>query len=221
MQVFERHRKLMGDCFERVRKKSVLVAGLGGLGSTTSQLLVRLGFKKLIIVDPKEVDELDLNRQILYDKKDLGRKKVEVAKEKLERISDVEIVALDKKIDENFELPKVDVVVDCLDNFSSRFVLEKKAFEKGIPLVHGGVKGYGGQVTVIYPHKTKTLSEIFGDLEDDPTPPQVFPPTVVLVASIQASEAVKVICGDEDGSLMNRLLVVDLSINSFDTIYLG
>ena len=211
----------MGDCFKKIRNSSALIAGLGGLGSTAAQLLVRMGFGKLILVDPKTIDEPDLNRQILYTRDDLGKKKVEVAKERLESIANVEIEAFDVRIDENFDLPKVDVVIDCLDNFSSRFILERKAWSVGVPMVHGGVKGYGGQVTISYPHKTKTLSDIFGDVDDDPNPSQVFPPTVTLVASIQASEAAKIVCNDEDGSLMNRLLVIDLSINSFDLIYLG
>ena len=220
--MIERHAHLLRKCMGRIRKARVMVAGVGGLGSTVAQLLARLDFRNIVLVDPKIVDEPDLNRQILYTREDLGKKKVEVARNRLLSINPhVQIETIDSFIDDDFELPDVDVVVDCLDSFKSRFVLEEKVFRKGIPLVHGGVKGYGGQVTVVKPHETKSLREIFGDVEDDPAPPQVFPPIVTLIGSIQASEVVKLVCGEKEGSLMNRILVVDLSIGSFDVIYLG
>lgn len=219
--MFERHEELLGDCFERIRNSKILIAGVGGLGSTVAELAVRTGFKDIYLVDYKEVDEPDLNRQILYTKNDIGMKKLDVAEKKLREISDVNITKIRKKINEEFEIPDVDIVIDCLDNFKTRYILEEKAFQRRIPFVHGGVKGYAGQVTVVYPHKTKRLRDIFGEIEDDLNPPQVFPPIVTLVGSIQLSETVKVLCGDEDGSLMNRLLVVDLSINTFDVIYLN
>ena len=219
--MFERHQKLLGGCFEKIMNSKILIAGVGGLGSTVAELAVRTGFKEIYLVDYKEVDDPDLNRQILYTEDDVDKHKLDVAEEKLKRISDVNIVKIKEKINEDFEIPDVDIVVDCLDNFKTRYILEEKSFEKRLPFIHGGVKGYAGQVTVVYPHKTKRLREIFGDIEDDSKPPQVFPPVVTLVGSIQLSEAVKIICGDEDGSLMNRLLVADLSTSTFDVIYLG
>ncbi len=219
--MFERHRELLGSCFEKISDSGILIAGVGGLGSTVAELSVRTGFKNIYLVDYKEVDEPDLNRQILYTKKDIGNLKLNSAEKRLKEIADVNIVKINKRIDENFDIPDVDVIIDCLDNFKTRYILEEKAFKKKIPFVHGGVKGYAGQVTVVYPHKTKRLKEIFGEIEDEINPPQVFPAVVTLVGSIQISEAVKIICGNEDGSLMNRLLVVDLSINSFDLIYLS
>lgn len=219
--MFERHQELLGDCLERITNSKILIAGVGGLGSTVSELAVRTGFKEIYLVDYKEVDDPDLNRQILYTKDDVDKHKLDAAEERLKRISDVNIIKIKEKINEDFEIPNVDIVVDCLDNFKTRYILEEKSFEKRLPFIHGGVKGYAGQVTVLYPHKTKRLKEIFGNIEDDLKPPQVFPPVVTLVGSIQLSEAVKIICGDEDGSLMNRLLVIDLSTSTFDVIYLS
>ena len=219
--MFERHKELLRECFEKIRNSKILIAGVGGLGSTVAELAARTGFRDIYLVDYKEVDEPDLNRQILYTKSDIGTKKLDAAEKKLREITDVNVIKIREKIDESFKIPDVDIVVDCLDNFKARYILEEKAFRKRIPFVHGGVKGYAGQVTTIYPHKTKRLKEIFGDIEDDVNPPQIFPAVVTLIGSIQLSEAVKIICGDEDGSLINRLLVVDLSINAFDLIYLS
>ncbi len=220
--MFESHKNLLGECFEKVSNSRILIAGVGGLGSTVAELAVRTGFRNIYLADYREVDESDLNGQILYTKKDLGTRKLDAAEKRLkEVVNDVNVIKIDGKIDESFKMPDVDLAIDCLDDLKYSYILEEKSFEKRIPFVHGGVKGYTGQVTVIYPHKTKRLKGIFGKFEDYGNSSQVFPAAVTLVGSIQLSEAVKIICGDEDGSLMNRLLVVDLSINTFDVIYLG
>ncbi|RKX38247.1 MAG: hypothetical protein DRP20_03400, partial [Thermotogae bacterium] len=75
--MYERHEQLLSQCMEKIKKTKVLVAGLGGLGSTVLNLLARTGFEHLYAVDHKIVDEPDLNRQILYDHGDLGRRKVD------------------------------------------------------------------------------------------------------------------------------------------------
>ncbi len=218
--MFQRHEKILKGCMERIKSSSVLVAGVGGLGSTVSTLLVRLGFGEIHMVDSGIVDEPDLNRQILYDRSDLGREKVLVAKEKLSRINpNALIVPHLERIDESFDLPRVDVVVDCLDNFKSRFILEGKAWDAGVPLVHAGVKEFYAQITVIERERTKRLEDIFGRVEDTNEKFQVFPPIVTLTASIQVDQVVKIIC-EGDGVLRNTLLIVDILNLSFERIQL-
>ncbi len=221
--MYDRHEKLLGDCFSVVRNSVVFVAGVGGLGCTVSQLLVRLGVKKIYIADCKEVDEPDLNRQILYTKNDLGKFKVEVAYEYLKRIrEDIEIIRIKEKLDESFVIPKeVDVVFDCLDNFKTRYVLDELVHQLKIPMIHAGVKEYGGQVTVIFPGKTPKLKDIFPGMVDENEPFQIFPPTVTLAASLQVSEFVKVTCGNLENAFLNKILVFDLLENSFEYIQLG
>ena len=207
---------------EKLRRSSVMVVGVGGLGSTVSTLLARTGIGRLIVVDPDLVEEPDMNRQILYFHSDIGSMKVERARSRLIDINPaLEVQVVPERLSPGFELPDVDVVVDCLDNFSSRFVLEDLVWSRGIPLVHGGVRGFSGQATTLMRGKTRRLREIFGEVEDPRESPQVFPPVVTLIGSVQASEVIKMVCGDEDGSLLNRLLLVDLGINSFEEIYLS
>jgi len=216
-EVYERHAKLLKDCFMALSSSSVLVAGLGGLGSFVAELLTRIGVGHLFLVDYKVVDEPDLNRQILYTREDLGKRKVEAAKNRLSLINPkVNIEGVFGKIEE-IEFPDVDVIVDCLDTFKSRFFLEKVAWKKRLPMVHGGVLGFTGQITVLFPGKTRRLSEIFPDAQDVESP-QVFPSAVALVAAQQVSETIKLICGYEDSLLLNRLLVIDTLAATFDEI---
>ncbi|MGJ8453714.1 HesA/MoeB/ThiF family protein [Pseudothermotoga sp. U03pept] len=215
--MFERHNELLGECMERLHKAKVFVAGTGGLGCAVLSLLVRTGVGSLCFTDNASVDEPDLNRQILYDRDSLGKKKVEEALVKLKRISpSCELLAIEDTIDESFNLPDVDVVVDCLDNFKSKFVLDELCQRRSIPLVHAGVEGYIGQATTIVYGKTPTLRNLFRGVNDHRVR-QVFPPLVVLMASVQVAEVIKLICGMKD-SLVGEILLVDLLRNSFEKV---
>ena len=116
-----------------------MVAGVGGLGATVSQLLVRAGVGKLYLVDDGIVDWPDLNRQLLYGEGDIDREKLPLAKERLSAInSTTEISLIEGPIDKNFVMPTdLNAVADCLDNYSSRFLLDELTPE-GVFLVHGG-----------------------------------------------------------------------------------
>jgi molybdopterin/thiamine biosynthesis adenylyltransferase len=220
MEKYSRHINLYKD-FEKIRNSKVLVAGAGGLGSNVLEHLVRLGVGEIYIYDDGILDMPDLNRQILYTPEDLGKEKVFAAKEKLQEINpDVEVHIHNERITENTELPCVDIVIDCFDNFESRKILDKKIHEKNIPLIHGGVERFYGQVTDIIPGKTKTLRDILGDVKDTDEIKPVTPYAVSVIASIQVSEAMKLICGDYDNALINKLLIVDLYFNTFDIIEL-
>ena len=217
-EIFERHARLIGhECFKKLANSSALVAGIGGLGSTVAQLLARTGIGTLHLVDFDRVEENNLNRQILYTRQDIGRYKVDVAAKRLKEIvPHIKIVPHRERISPEFALPDVDVVVDCLDNFSDRFVLDMLAEDKNIPLVHGGVARFHGQVTVIKYGETQTIRDIFEEVEDKDKI-SVFPPLVTLVGSIEASEAIKLLC-DLGPSLVGKLLLIDLLANTIDTI---
>ncbi|WGS64292.1 HesA/MoeB/ThiF family protein [Marinitoga aeolica] len=218
MDRYSRHMKLYKN-FDKIRNAKIMVAGAGGLGSNVLMHLSRLGIGEIHIFDNGILDMPDLNRQILYDHEDLGKKKVFVAKEKLNEINpEVKIHIFAEKIQEKTVLPDVDIAIDCFDNFESRKILDRKVHEKNIPLIHGGVERFFGQVTDIIPGKTKTLSEILGDVKDTDEIKYVTPYAVSIIASIQVSEAMKLLCGDYDNALINKLLVVDLYFNTFDII---
>ena len=133
-----------------IERSSLLIAGVGGLGATVSQLLVRAGIGRLYLVDDGCLDCPDLNRQTLYAEKDIGKAKLPLAKARLNQInSSTEIVELHGRIDDDFQIPEgVDGVADCLDNYPSRFALYQ-AMEQGTYFVHGGLNGDHGQVLTL------------------------------------------------------------------------
>src|SRR5210317_1084735 len=108
-----------------IEESSLLIAGVGGLGATVSQLLVRAGIGRLYLVDDALLDWPDLNRQTLYGEKDIGMPKLPLAKERLNQINSAsEIVEIPGRIDDTFQIPEgIDGVADCLDNYQSRFAL--------------------------------------------------------------------------------------------------
>jgi len=215
--MFQRHSQLLGDCLNKLFDARVLVAGVGGLGCTVSTLLVRLGVGHVYLLDSGVVDEPDLNRQILYDRSDLGKRKVEVAQKKLSQINPrCEIVPMHVRIDLDFCLPSVDVVVDCLDNFESKFTLDTLCEKKRIPLVHAGVEGYCGQLMSVLPGSIR-LRHVFSAAPKESSIRQVYPPLVTLMASLQVNEVVKLIC-DGTTNLVNELMLIDLATMRFERI---
>ncbi len=224
MDRYNRHSELIGKIdFHKIKISKIAVVGSGGLGSTVLQLLARIGFGEIHHWDYAILDLPDLNRQILYNPKDIGKPKVEIANQKLKEINpDIAIFSYNEKLDENTNVPKVDLVIDCLDNFKSRLVLDKVFFDKGVPIIHAGVFRYIGQITAFVPGKTLNYAQTFG-MESDPkeiTIKEVFPSIVTTLASLQVNEATKYITGRIDKMLINKILVVDLFNNSFDTIEL-
>lgn len=208
---------------EKLKDMVVLIAGAGGLGTNQAQQLQRIGIKKIYLYDYDKIVESNLNRQLFYGKNDIGKSKVKKAKKHLENFEmNTEIKAFDKKIDENTEIPEdIDIIFDALDNFSSRFLLEKIAIKNDLPLIHGGVQSWYGQITAIIPGKTVSLKEIFGVTgEKDDNPPPVFSPVVSIIASIQVIEGIKVYLNRDD-ILLNKLLIIDLKQNTIDTVKLN
>lgn len=137
----ERTISLIGEqAVNRVSSKTIMVIGLGGVGGTAFEALVRSGFKNFIIVDGDVVDESNLNRQILFTKKDVGRSKAIVAKEKaLSICEDLAIQEYHEFIDENsiqkFENFKIDYIVDAIDKIPSKIAIVNFAKNHNIPFI--------------------------------------------------------------------------------------
>lgn len=215
MNFFKRQIPVIGnECQETLKNKRVFIGGIGGLGTIVSESLLRSGLRELYIVDHDVVDETNIHRQILYDVEDIGKRKVEVAKKRLESIGfQAKIHAIDVKIKEGFQLPKVNVIVDCLDNPRSKVLLSKMAAEEKIPFVHGGVNGYFGQVLSL---NGKALSDILSFPSEDGKNP-ILLPTVSLTASIQAMEVIKILC-DKEGTLFDKIMFLDLLNYDFNVV---
>lgn len=193
---------------EKLKKAKVLVAGAGGLGSPVSTYLAIAGVGKIILADFDSVDPSNLNRQFLHHEKDIGRLKIESAKEKLLSMNpDIEVETIAEMLTEsNLEtlVPECDIIVDALDNLETRHILNRLAIKRKIPLIHGAVTGYDGQVTTIVPGKTPCFYCIFPRISKK----EVFPilgATPGIIGSIQANEAIKFLTGQ--GKLLEGRLL--------------
>ena len=183
----------------KLRQSHVLIAGIGGLGSPVAIYLACAGVGKLTVVDSDAVELSNLNRQILHWDADIGEQKVISAARKLEKLNPtVEIIPRAVKITgENFSglLQGVDLVMDCMDNMATRFILNEGCFKAAIPLIHGGIYGMMGEITTIIPGQTPCFECIFPRDVEGKTPFPVFGFTPALIASLQVMEAIKLLAG--------------------------
>ncbi|MDD1757235.1 MAG: HesA/MoeB/ThiF family protein [Methanotrichaceae archaeon] len=218
---YDRQIKLFGtEGQEKLKKSKVFIAGAGGLGSPISIYLAAAGVGKIVLVDKDVVELSNLNRQILYEEKDVGSSKALSAQEKLREMnSDISIEAVPEILDENNVSRLVgdaDLIIDALDNFPTRYLLNKTALEKKIPFIHGAIYGFHGQATTVLPGKTACLRCIFCQ---SPTP-STFPVVGVtpgIIGLIQTTEALKYLtCIGE--LLAGKLLLWDGLKPSLETI---
>ena len=222
MSRYDRHIPLYSkEEFKLIQNARIAVAGIGGLGSTVLQLLARIGVGTIHFWDDAILDAPDLNRQILYKTTHLGQLKTKVALQELKEInSDIKIVAHTKRLDINSDIPDIDLVIDCLDTFASRLILDILFFEKGIPIIHGSVFKEMGQVTSLIPGKTQNYKTTFGieDNQEEQKIKYIFPAIVTSIASLQVSEAIKYISKHYNQMLINKLLTINLKNNQFETL---
>ena len=209
---YSRQTLLFGkDGQEKLKKTCVFVAGAGGLGSIISFYMAAAGFGKIRIVDCDCVELSNLNRQILHSHADVGRAKSQSAYETLTGINpEIEVEAFVETIHEDNIgelLSGSDLIMDAMDNFPIRYLLNREALRMRIPLFHGAIRGYQGQATTIVPGRTACLSCLFPRAP----PPSLFPAlgsTCGVIGSIQVTEAVKYVTGTGE-LLENRLLLWD------------
>jgi molybdopterin/thiamine biosynthesis adenylyltransferase len=204
----------------RLLQAAALLIGAGGLGGAIAQLLARMGLGKLIIADGDSFSEDNLNRQALSEEENMGVRKVQAARQSLGRINgatEVEIFdGFVKAEDFPALLVGTQVAIDALDNMPSRFALEQACKKAKVPLVHGAVAGFSGQLTVIYP-EDPGFRTIYGDSQTAPekgieTELGNLAGIVSAVASLQVQEVIKILTGI-GRPLRNRLLFLD-SLNA-------
>ena len=196
---------------EKLKRTRVFIAGIGGLGSTSAIYLTAAGVGKICVVDHDRVELSNLNRQVLHWEKDIGKKKVSSAGEKLKKINHhVKVETIEETITEAnvFQLiTGFDVIVDAMDNLPTRYLLNKAAIEKNIPFFHGAVYGFEGRAMTIIPGETACLRCLYrGDLPKEKFP--VIGVTPAVIGCFQAIEVVKYIVGIGE-LLKNRLLIYD------------
>lgn len=212
----------------KLKDSSVCLVGVGGLGSTIAVLLASMGVGRLMLVDMDVVEFSNLQRQHLYTVGDIGYPKVEAATARLRRMNpfvEVEPVPMAVTPRNAVRLVEgVDVVVDGLDRMAPRYSLNRACVEKGIPLVYGAVITGIGNATTIIPGETACLECFQGNLDDEALPTcavaGVHPSIIKIVASIQVSEAIRLILG-RPPLLADNLIFCDLEDLSFEKIKLA
>jgi adenylyltransferase/sulfurtransferase len=210
---------------EKLRKAKVCVVGIGGIGNPVVTQLTAMGIGKLKIVDRDIIEISNLHRQHLYTENDIGRVKVEAAKEKLQQInSGVEIEALPNSVTKYTAesiIKGFDIVVDALDSIDARYALNDACVKLNIPFIYAGALGMLGSICTIIPNKTACLRCIFPALAEDDMPTcsteGVHPSILYLVGGIQVSEVVKIILGEKP-TLENKLLYIDLNDLSLEKV---
>jgi molybdopterin/thiamine biosynthesis adenylyltransferase/rhodanese-related sulfurtransferase len=210
---------------QKLLNSKVLLLGAGGLGSPAALYLAAAGVGTLGIVDMDVVDDSNLQRQILHNTDRIGERKVDSAKKTITLLNpDVNVVTYDVRLGADNVLAVIDgydVIVDGADNFPVRYLLNDASLLKRIPVVHGSIFRFEGQVTVFDPYN----GPCYRCLLPEPPPPELAPSCAEagvlgvlpgIIGSIQALEAIKLIL-DLGDPLRGRLLAYDALEQSFRT----
>ncbi len=213
---------------QKLLDSTVLVMGLGGLGSPVAMYLAAAGVGHLILADFDQVDMSNLQRQIIHRESSIGETKVVSAKQTLYDLnSDIKVSTLGEKLSAQAledSLQGVDCVVDGTDNFSARFAINAACVRSQTPLVSGAAIRFEGQVSVfsnipgspcyqcLYPDTNEELEQTCSENG-------VLAPVVGIIGSIQATEALKLLT-DTGKTLQSRLLLLDAYTMEWRTIKL-
>ena len=205
------------DGQRRLKGASVLMIGTGGLGAPTGMYLAAVGVGRLGILDFDVVDESNLQRQIIHGTKDVGRPKIESARDRLHDINPhVQLDTYETRLTSENALQlfrDYDVIVDGTDNFPTRYLVNDACVLTNKPNVYGSIFRFEGQASVFWAER----GACYRCLYPEPPPPGLVPSCAEggvlgvlpgIVGAIQANEAIKIILGAE-GILVNRLLLFD------------
>jgi Dinucleotide-utilizing enzymes involved in molybdopterin and thiamine biosynthesis family 2 len=220
---YSRNKNLMSDDeITLLSQKKVCVLGLGGLGGYIVEMLSRIGVGSLTLVDGDVFDETNLNRQLFSSVNNLGSSKALEAEKRVKGINPLtKVIPVYEFVDSSNAMKIIanhDVIVDALDSIDLRKYIAKACTELNLPLVHGAIAGWYGQVATIYPNDT-TLDilypkDIKRGIEKELGNPSFTP---ALVASIQVSEVIKLLLNRGD-LLRNSFMMIDLYTNDIEVI---
>ncbi|MDH3342292.1 MAG: molybdopterin-synthase adenylyltransferase MoeB [Gammaproteobacteria bacterium] len=202
---------------QKLHDAHVLIIGLGGLGSPAAMYLASAGIGKLTLVDDDRVEISNLQRQIVHRSENIGESKVASAKSNLQAINhEIDIVSIDRRLDEaglEQQIRQADVVLDASDNFGTRFSINRICVAEKKPLVSGAAIQFDGQISVFdsRDQDCPCYSCLYPDKgEDNLTCSEngILAPVVGIIGSMQALEAIKLICQIGE-PLYGRLLLFD------------
>ena len=211
---------------ERLLSSRVLILGLGGLGCPAAQYLAAAGVGEILLVDPDTVDTTNLQRQLLYSVNDQGTAKVTAAKARLAAVNDgIEIETVHGCLEGEAlfaQVRRATVVLDCTDNFTSRFAINAACVKASVPLVSGAAIRLNGQLTV-YDHR-QPAAPCYRCLYDEQSNENlscsesgILGPVVGTIGTMQALEAIKLMTGF--GKTLNgRLMIFDAMTMEWQTM---
>jgi molybdopterin/thiamine biosynthesis adenylyltransferase len=219
-----RYRRNLGtlgfDGQKKLIESRIIVCGLGGLGGHIVEQCARAGVGKIVGADHDVFDATNLNRQILSATDTLGNEKVEEAKKRIERINPaVDFVGCGCKFEsiENYQWDRADIVFDCLDNIEARIILAEKCASHNLPMIHGAIAGWYGQVAIVWP-SSSILDMIYkGQKTGIETETGTPPFTAATTESIMAAKGIKILAGKETEK-KEQILFFDLLENDWQTI---
>lgn len=203
---------------QSIRRFQAAIVGVGALGQMIAHELVRLGCERLTLIDGDKFVPGNKNRQLYATDQVMGLSKAAVTGQELKKIhtdSNLAIEVVEAFLDESNGpelIGEAKVLIDCTDNTKTKLYLERLAEERGIPLVHGAVEGWCGQVAVVYPGE-RILEKIYQDKEVHPQ--GTFVATVNVVASLQAAEVQKLSMGT---AMRGQVLWVDLMNQDYSVL---
>lgn len=203
----------------------VAVIGLGGLGSAVLPYLAGAGVGSLVLVDPDTVSLSNLQRQVLYSQDEIGQPKALCAARRITALNgDVSVTAVPEALDEDNGrdiIAGCDLVIDCTDNFATRYLIDDICAGVGLPWVYGSIGEFAGQVAILNHRSGVRYRDIYPDREALCALPRVTRGVLGavpgVIGTIQASEALKLIIGCGD-NLDGRLLVMNLLTMESDII---
>ncbi len=212
---------------QRLSSSHALIVGAGGLGCPAALYLAASGIGRLTIADGDQVDATNLQRQILYRDKSVGARKSGAARDALHEVNpEVEVIALDARLaDQSLEraVSSADVVLDCTDNFATRHALNRACVKHRKPLVSGAAIRFDGQLAVF--DQRRKDAPCYACLFPEDANAQdvacavmgVFSPLTGTIGTLQAAEAIKVLCGIGT-SLDGRLQLFDALNGEWRTV---
>lgn len=201
------------DGQEALKSSSVLMVGAGGLGCPAGLYLAGAGVGKLVVVDPDEVEQHNLHRQIAFRESDIGRPKAEALTDQLSRLNPEPVYhSRVEKVDQvwlHTKLPKVDLVLDCTDNFESRRAINHACVKAKLPLVSGAAIRMEGQLAVFDRRQgdAACYACLFGDSEgaDEVCAESgILGPVVGAVGTLQALLAIQLLTGKPVSQKLHR-----------------
>lgn len=211
----------------RLLRSSVLIVGVGGLGSAAALYLTAAGVGHIGLADPDRVSASNLQRQVLYSENEVGMKKCEMAHLRLKALSGLTTMeCYDNGITaQNAKeiIGKYDLVIDCCDNFATRYLLDEVCHQTRRTWVHGAIGNFTGQVTVFNGKRGVRYCDLYPDREvlcrQQATPQGVLGALPGIIGTMQASEAVKCIVGFGE-PLDGRLFRINIKTMETDIIEL-